>query len=150
MAKDVELKLATIDDLSAIERVGNRLFDNEIKKNRAIEFFNDPRHHLVLAYDGDEAVGMASGFHYIHPDKDPELFINEVGVKETYQNREIGRKLVKFLCEHGREIGCKEAWVGTEESNISARKAYLAADGIPEDESFMLFEFDLKESKIKS
>jgi ribosomal protein S18 acetylase RimI-like enzyme len=86
---------------------------------------------------------MASGFHYVHPDKDPVLFVNEVGVMEAYQNQGIGRQMVKLLCEHGKKIGCKEAWVGTEESNISAKKAYLGADGIPDNEPFILFEFNL-------
>lgn len=143
MQEHIELRMATIDDLSEIERAGNQLFDHKIKNNRAVEFFNDPRHHLVLACHDDEAIGMASGFHYVHPDKDPVLFVNEVAVIEAYQNQGIGRKLVKLLCEHGKQIGCNEAWVGTEESNYSARNTYLAAGGIPDDEPFILFEFNL-------
>ncbi|MGI9550561.1 MAG: GNAT family N-acetyltransferase [Aurantibacter sp.] len=150
MQKNIEIRMATVDDLPAIERAGNQLFDHQIKKNRAVEFFNDVRHHLALAFHKDEAVGMASGFHYVHPDKDPALFVNEVGVMEAYQNQGIGRKLVMYLCEHVRKIGCTEAWVGTEESNIAARKAYLAAGGTPDSEPFILFEFNLRKSNLKS
>lgn len=142
MQKKIEIRLATIDDLPAIEKVGDDLFDNAIKENRAIEFFNDPRHHLILAFMGDDVIGMASGFHYVHPDKDPELFMNEVGVIEAFQNQEIGRSLIKCLWEHAKKLGCKEAWIGTEKSNIAAQKCYAAAGGEADDEPFVLFEFD--------
>ncbi len=141
MEDEIEIRLATIDDLEAMERVGDSLFDHPIKRNRAIEFFDDARHHLILAFSGDDVVGMASGFHYVHPDKDPELFMNEVGVIEAYQNQGIGRALVKSLWKHAKSIGCKEAWIGTEKSNISAQKCYSAAGGTPDDEPFILFEF---------
>ncbi len=142
MQKDIEIRLATIDDLVAIEKVGDSLFDHPVKRNRAIEFFNDPRHHLILAFTGDEVVGMASGLHYVHPDKDPELFMNEVGVIEAFQNQGIGRALVKFLLAYAKKLGCKEAWIGTEKSNTAAQKCYIAAGGEPNDEPFTLFEFD--------
>lgn len=125
-----------------MEKVGDDLFDNPIKRHRAIEFFNDARHHLILALSEDEVVGMASGFHYVHPDKDPELFMNEVGVIDAFQNQGIGRSLVKFLFAYAKKLGCKEAWIGTEKSNIAAQKCYSAAGGEPDDEPFILFEFD--------
>jgi len=142
MQKDIEIRLATIDDLAAMEKVGDDLFDHPIKRNRAIEFLNDPRHHLILAFKEDEVIGMASGFHYVHPDKDPELFMNEVGVVEAHQNQGIGRTLVKSLMDYAKKFGCKEAWIGTEKSNVAAQKCYIAAGGEPDDEPFILFEFD--------
>ena len=142
MDRKIEIRLATLDDLPAMEKVGDGLFDHPIKRNRAIEFLNDPRHHLFLAFSEGEVVGMASGFHYVHPDKDPELFINEVGVIEAFQNKGIGRKLVKALCGHGKIVGYKYAWIGTEKSNIAAQKCYLAAGGSPDDEPFILIEFE--------
>lgn len=142
MQKDIKIRLATIDDLAAMEKVGDNLFDNPVKRNRTTEFFSDSRHHLILAFKGDEVVGMASGFHYVHPDKDPQLFMNEVGVIDAYQNQGIGRELVKALWNYAQSIGCKEAWIGTEKSNIAAQKCYIAADGMPDDEPFIVFEFD--------
>ncbi|WP_171037003.1 GNAT family N-acetyltransferase [Maribacter algarum] len=142
MKNEIEIRLATIEDLPAIEKVGDTLFDNPIKRNRAIEFFEDPRHHLFLAFNSKEVVGMASAFHYVHPDKDPELFMNEVGVIAAFQNQGIGRTLVKRLWEYAQELGCKEAWIGTEKSNIAAQKCYKASGGTPDDEPFILYEFE--------
>ncbi|HET8735515.1 MAG TPA: GNAT family N-acetyltransferase, partial [Pricia sp.] len=133
--------MATIDDVSALEKVGDRLFDYPIKPKRAREFLNDSRHHLVLAYHQKEIVGMASAIHYVHPDKNPTLFINEVSVLNDFQNKGIGRSLVKFMVDHGKYLGCTEAWVVTENSNKAARRAYVAAGGSEDEESVILIEF---------
>src|SRR4051812_40233519 len=55
---------------------------------------------VVLAF-GHLVVGMASGVHYVHPDRDPELFVNEVGVAETHRGRGVGRRLVAPLLAVG-------------------------------------------------
>lgn len=136
--KNIEIKLADMSDLSAIEKVGDELFDHPIKIDRAKEFLEDSRHHLVLGYLDDEVIGMASAFHYVHPDKEPTLFVNEVSVLGEHQNQGLGRKLVKHLCEYGRKIGCKEAWVATESSNLPARRAYVGAGGVEEEEPVVL------------
>ena len=39
MQEEIEIRLASLDDLPAMEKVGDRLFDYPIKRNRAIEFF---------------------------------------------------------------------------------------------------------------
>ncbi|WP_273568277.1 GNAT family N-acetyltransferase [Maribacter halichondriae] len=142
MIENIEIRLAVIEDLPALVTVGDNLFDHPVKPHRATEFLEDGRHHLVLAFYGSEVVGMASGFHYVHPDKDPELFINEVGVVESFQNQGIGRKLVKYLWEYAKKLGCVYAWVGTEKSNITAQKCYLAAGAELDEEPFLLFEFN--------
>lgn len=142
MKENIEIRLATIDDMQALEDVGDALFDHPIKRNRAIEFFNDERHHLALAFLKGKVIGMASAFHYVHPDKDPELFMNEVGVLDALQNQGVGRSLVKFLWQHAQQLGCQYAWIGTEKSNLAAQKCYKAAGGEPDDEPFILYEFE--------
>ncbi len=139
MISKIKLKLAEISDLDAMQQAGDTLFDYAVKPDRALEFINDPRHHLVLAYDNELIIGMASGFHYIHPDKDPALFINEVSVIEAYQNRGIGREIVQYLCEYGKKLDCTETWVATEQSNTAARKAYVAAGGTEDKEPIVMY-----------
>ncbi|WP_024769401.1 GNAT family N-acetyltransferase [Aquimarina macrocephali] len=144
MLEHIALKLATEADLSAMEQVGDTLFDHPIKTNRAKEFINDPRHHMVLGYDGTQIVAMASGFHYVHPDKDPVFFIDEVSVLGEYHNKGIGRKITRYLCDYAKQLDCKEAWLATEHSNTAARKAYAAAGGIEDKDPIVLINFELK------
>ena len=139
---EINYRLADQSDLSAIIKVGDTLFDNPVKEKRLMEFLVDSRHHLFLAYHQQEIIGMASGFHYVHPDKDPELFINEVGVLGTHQNRGIGQTLVRKLAEYGNDLlGCKSIWVLTNQSNEPAKKMYLAAGGKIEEENVLMVEF---------
>lgn len=42
---------------------------------------------------GGALVGFVSAVHYVHPDKPPELWINEVGVGESHRGQSIGKRL---------------------------------------------------------
>lgn len=88
---------------------------------------------------------MASGVHYVHPDKPPELWVNEVGVSPAYQGRGLGKQLLECLFARGRELGCAEAWVGTEESNTAARSLYTAVGGREESMVYITFQLAAKE-----
>lgn len=147
--KHIEFRLAGLNDLEALETVGDNLFDHPIKPDRAREFLADPRHHLYLAWDESKIVGMASGFHYVHPDKEPAMFVNEVGVVDEYQNRGIGRTLVRLLCEYALELGCHEAWVATDKENIPAQRAYVAAGGKIDEQEFISYSYPLINSNRK-
>ena len=132
-------------DAAVLGRVLPDVFDNAVDPRYAAEFFADPRHHLAVAQDGDVVVGMASALHYVHPDKPPEMYINEVGVAPAYRNRGIGRELLKALFTHGLTLGCTEAWLGTGKTNAAARRMYAAAGGREEDEETVIVWFSLKD-----
>ena len=70
---------------------------------------------------------MASGVHYVHPDKAPQLFVNEVGVSASHRGKGIGRLMLQRLVERATELGCTEAWVLTDEDNAPANRLYAAA-----------------------
>jgi aminoglycoside 6'-N-acetyltransferase I len=125
----IEIRLLGPGDGDVLARVAPDVFDYAIERELTAEFLADPRHHLVVAIDDGTVVGMASGVHYVHPDKHPELWINEVGVAPTHQGRGIGRGLVEALCARGRELGCGEAWVLTDPGNTAARRMYASAGG---------------------
>jgi len=143
MSEDIRIRKATIADLSTLEEVGDQLVDHPIKRNRAEEFLNDSRHHLFVAIHQDKIIGMASGFHHVHPDKDPALFIDEVGVLEKLQGRGIGSELVRSLSEYGKKLGCTAAWVMTESTNTAAIKAYKKAGGVEDGGSFRMIELKM-------
>lgn len=105
------------------------VFDHAVDPQWAVDFLADPRHHLAVVLDGGQVVGMASAVHYVHPDKPPELWINEVGVAPAYQRQGLGQRLLAALFAHGRRLGCTEAWVLTEAENTAARQLYARAGG---------------------
>jgi GNAT superfamily N-acetyltransferase len=134
------------DDAAMLDHMAPDVFDNDVDPRWAAEFFADPRHHLAVALDGDTVVGIASGVHYVHPDKPPDLFVNEVGVAPTHQGQGIGRQLMQALLARGRELGCREAWVLTDYTNAAARRLYASVGGDDAEEPTLMISFDLATS----
>ena len=133
----IDVRLLGSDEAHVLDNIAPDVFDHQIHPRWCAEFFADPRHHLVVALDGDLVVGMASGVHYVHPDKAPELWINEVAVAPTHHGQGIGRRLVTTLVQHGATLGCGEAWVLTSPANEPARRMYVAAGAVDDELSVM-------------
>jgi aminoglycoside 6'-N-acetyltransferase I len=89
---------------------------------------------------------MASAVHYVHPDKPPELWINEVGVAATHRRTGLAGALLHALFAHGRTLGCTQAWVLADESNVAARSLYASAGGRAAAEPAIMYEFPLAEA----
>jgi len=135
-------KILSIPDLPLLLNIPDDVFDNPVDKNFAREFLEDPRHHIVVALSDGAIIGFASGVHYIHPDKPPELFINEVGVSPAHQGKGVGKAIMKELLQLGQSLGCVNAWVLTDRSNAPANGLYKSAGGEVEDSDLVLYEFD--------
>lgn len=141
-ATDVIIRILGDGEAAVLDRVAPDVFDHDVHPRWTAAFFADGRHHIAAAMDDGLVVGFASGVHYLHPDKPPELFVNEVGVAPTHQGRGLARRLMETLLDHGRALGCVQAWVGTEQSNAAANHLYASVGGVPEE--FVLYAFDLK------
>ena len=128
-------------EAAVLSCIADDVFDDPIDPAWCVEFFGDPRHHLAVALDGTLVIGMASGVHYLHPDKPHQLFVNEVGVAEPYRSQGVGRGLVRTLLRHGTSLGCESAWVLTESSNAAARRMYAAAGGVEQLAPPIMIEF---------
>jgi ribosomal protein S18 acetylase RimI-like enzyme len=139
----MEFRLATPPDAAALANSAADVFDDPVDAALTAEFLSDPRHHLAIAIDDGRIVGMASGVHYVHPDKASELWVNEVGVAPEYRGRGIGRRVLAVLLDHGRALGCGEAWLLTDDDNTAARRMYAAAGGRETPPQIMI-EFDLQ------
>jgi aminoglycoside 6'-N-acetyltransferase I len=122
------------------------VFDDPILPQALQSFLASPHHHLAVAIDQDMVVGFASAVQYVHPDKPrPELWVNEVGVSPSHQNRGVGKTLMHALLEVAWEAGCSEAWVLTERNNQPAMKLYKAVGGQEEQQETVMFSFKLED-----
>jgi|GEM_PF-171412 len=137
----IQIELLGPDDSDVLQRVLPDVFDDPVQPDLVREFLADVRHHLLVALEDGWVVGMISAVDYLHPDKAPQLWINEVGVAPSHQRRGIGKQLLRAMLEHGRARGCTEAWLGTEESNVAANRLYQSAGIAPE--PFLLYAFPL-------
>ena len=125
----IEIKVLHRGDENVLMNVAPVVFDNPIDTELTKEFLEDPRHHIAVAIDNGLVVGFASGVHYIHPDKPPELWINEVGLAPTHRRRGLGKAVLKALFEVGRAQNCTVAWVLTYRTNVAAMALYSSVGG---------------------
>lgn len=128
-----------------LERLAPDVFDHPVQPQYLMAFLNDPRHVMFLALEDDLVVGMATGFEYFHPDKPPQLFINEVGVSPDWQRRRIGRQLTQALVAEAVRRGCQYAWLGTETGNVAAQACFASVDLAEGPKTFLLYEWDFED-----
>lgn len=134
----VEIRMLGPADAPVLRSVAPDVFDGPLDPELTAEFLSDARHHMAVAIDDGVVVGMASGVHYVHPDKPAELWVNEVGVAPTHHGRGLGRQLMRALLDHARTLGCIEAWVLTHRENAAARRMYAAAGGMEADSPLLI------------
>jgi ribosomal protein S18 acetylase RimI-like enzyme len=129
-------------DAGLLDRVAEEVFDEPIRPDRLRAYLADPATLLLVALDGDLVVGQCAAVLHRHPDKPPELYVDELGVSPAWQRRGIGRELMRRILDEGRARGCEEAWLGTEPDNAAANALYAGLRGSPV-ETFHLYHYDL-------
>ncbi len=103
------------------------LFDEPPTEAYTRRWVSEPTNHLLVAYEGDEAAGFVSGIEIAHPDKPLEMLLYELGVRESSQQRGVGRALVEALRDLAIEQGCVAMWVLTDDENEAALRTYRAS-----------------------
>ena len=135
------IQTLSLPDLPLLLHPADDVFDNPVDEAYAREFLADPRHHIVVAVSEGIVIGFASAVHYIHPDKPPELWINEVGVADAHQGKGVGKAIMNELLRLGKQLGCVNAWVLTDRSNEAANRLYKSVGGNIAEGDTVMYEF---------
>jgi ribosomal protein S18 acetylase RimI-like enzyme len=141
----IEIRKLASGDEAVLNKVAPNVFDEKVRPDLAKAFLAEPRYRIFVALDGDLVVGMATGFTHFHPDKPEEFFVNELGVDDAYLRQGIGTRLMQAILREARDMGCAEAWLGTEQTNGPALALYrkLMTGGDTE-EAMSVFTYELK------
>jgi ribosomal protein S18 acetylase RimI-like enzyme len=142
-ASDPTLHWIGPHNAALLDHVDDEVFDHAVRPELLQAFLAAPSNLLVVAVHDGAVVGMASGLTYVHPDKPLALFINEVGVSARLHGRGIGKRLVAAMLQRGRELGCAQAWVATEEGNAPARALYASTGGQPDEDKAVVYVYPL-------
>jgi ribosomal protein S18 acetylase RimI-like enzyme len=78
-----------------------------------------------------------------HPDKRPELFLNEIAVIEGLRRQGVAHALVEELQRIAQERGCVSIWVLTDEENNAAMALYRSTGGTWDGAHQVMFEYPL-------
>ena len=138
----VEIRRAGPGDEGLFERVAEDVFDYPVDPAALAGYLATPLHHLVIALADGVVVGQVAAVVHRHPDGRPvELYIDEVAVAPGHRRAGIARLMLDEAFDLGRELGCAEAWVGTEADNLPATALYETRGA--EAEPFVMYVFKL-------
>jgi ribosomal protein S18 acetylase RimI-like enzyme len=136
------LKRLSSGDDGLFQHIAPDVFDEPVDASRLRTYLSAPGHLMVLALEGDLIVGQCAGVIHHHPDKSTELYVDEVGTASTHRRQGIARAMLDAMFTWGRELGCEEAWLGTELDNVAANRLYRGYRPI-EDNAIQFYVFRL-------
>lgn len=125
----MEYKVLGENDIELMERFvddGNTHYDKEIVK----EFIKYENAYGFIVINKNEIFGFAYGYVLLKPDGIKDFYMHAIDVMKQYQGNGYGTKLMAFIKEYIKTIGCRKMFLITNKSNISACKCYEKAGGI--------------------
>ena len=137
----IEIRIVGAADAALFTRIADEVFDEPVQAERLAAYLAAPDHHLVVAIHDGTVVGQLAAVIHRHPDQATELYIDNLGVAPAFQRRGLARRLLDTMLALGKELGCAEAWVGTEPDNIPARRLYEQRGASPVDIIMYEYEF---------
>ena len=105
---------------AVLDRVADEVFDHAIDQDRVAAYLATPLQMMCVAVDDGLVVGQVRSAVFLHPDRPPELYVENLGVAPTRQRRGIATRLMDEAFRFGREHGCVDMYVCTEADNEQA------------------------------
>ncbi|WP_435740237.1 GNAT family N-acetyltransferase [Enterococcus faecium] len=99
------MKLLFIDD--------NMVFDIDNLKG----FLNDTSSFGFIAKENNKIIGFAYCYTLLRPDGKTMFYLHSIGMLPNYQDKGYGSKLLSFIKEYSKEIGCSEMFLITDKGN---------------------------------
>ncbi|OAN78017.1 hypothetical protein A8B78_13470 [Jannaschia sp. EhC01] len=115
----IDVILAAPRHVPLFGNVHEDVFDGPIIPAMLDSFLADQKQHIFIALDDGLICGMCSGMHHHHPDKAPDMWINELSVAEPWRRRGIATRLITALCDHARTLSCHEVWVVADPTDMA-------------------------------
>jgi len=121
----IEIRHLQAADAALFDCVAEGVFDHAIDRDTLERYLTTPGHHLLAAVADGKIVGQLTAVVHRHPDRRPtELYIDELAVTPSLQRQGVATRLLEAALALARDLGCAEAWVGTEPDNIAAQALY--------------------------
>ena len=141
----MEYKLLERNDLELMEEV---LKDDNMKYNITYlnNFLNDDNAYGFIAKDNNKVVGFAYGYNLTRPDGKTMFYLHSIGMLPNYQNNGYGSKLLSYIKEYSKKLGCKEMFVITDKGNPRACHVYEKLGGINDYEDEVVYVYDYEDN----
>ena len=141
----MEYKLLERNDLELMEEV---LKDDNMKYNITYlnNFLEDDNAYGFIAKDNNKVVGFAYGYNLTRPDGKTMFYLHSIGMLPNYQNNGYGSKLLSYIKEYSKKLGCKEMFVITDKGNPRACHVYEKLGGINDYEDEVVYVYNYEEN----
>lgn len=106
-----------------------------------LAFLKQSNARAFIAKDRDIVVGFAYGMILPKPDGRRDFYLHAVDVMEAFQGCGHGTKLVDFVSQYSRSIGCEKMFLITDRSNLPACRCYENAGGTPSSSDDIVYTF---------
>ena len=100
------------------------------KKENLLKFINDKNTCGFIACNEDKIIGFAYGYKLLRPDGKVDFYLHAIDIIKDYQGNGYGTEFINFIKQYIKEIGCREMFLITNKSNITACKCYEKAGGV--------------------
>ncbi len=118
------------------------VLDASVDPDRLAGFLADPGHIMIVARVDQVVVGKLAAIIHHHPDRAPDLYIDDLAVTPSLQRRGIAQRLLDDAMALGAQLGCAQAWIVTETDNAPARALYEGRNAEPA--AVVMYEYDLR------
>ena len=88
----------------------NMVFDIDNLKG----FLNDTSSFGFIAKENNKIIGFAYCYTLLRPDGKTMFYLHSIGMLPNYQDKGYGSKLLSFIKEYSKEIGCSEMFLITD------------------------------------
>lgn len=103
----------------------NMVFDIDNLKG----FLNDTSSFGFIAKENNKIIGFAYCYTLLRPDGKTMFYLHSIGMLPNYQDKGYGSKLLSFIKEYSKEIGCSEMFLITDKGNPKACHVYEKLGG---------------------
>ena len=115
-----------LTDAYAGDPMGNgQPLSKEVRRNLIPGLRQHPTTVIFLAYQGNDAIGIANCFiGFSTFAARPLINISDLAVLPDYREQHIGRRLLEAVERKAREMGCCKLTIEVQENNPRARHVY--------------------------
>lgn len=137
----MEYKILEEKDLEFMEDIlkdDNMIFNIDYLK----EFVNNKNSYGFIAKEENSIVGFAYAYTLLRPDGKEMFYLHSIGMLPKYQNNGYGTKLLSFIKDYSKKIGCSEMFVITDKGNQRACHVYEKLGGINDIDNEIVYVYE--------
>ena len=111
------------------------------------EFINNINSYGFIAQENETIIGFAYGYKLLRPDHKVMFYLHSIGILSNYQNKGYGTKLMQYINNYVKNLGCSEMFVLTDKNNKQACYIYEKLGGKNDYDNEICYVYDYEGDK---